>query len=208
MTSRPCSTRKWSPVEGSTRRHTYGQVGIRRSSERCALIAFTGFLLATTAVKALDLSGTEWDRAAATADIDPLMLYAVALTESGRASPGGGIAPWPWTLNVAGRAHFAETREAAATLLAEHPGKSVDVGLLQVNTHWHGHRIADIEALLDPAVNLEIGAAILEEAIESAPGDLSTGIGRYHSSRPEHAEPYARAVLSFYRFLLHDEAGP
>jgi hypothetical protein len=166
------------------------------------------FLLSTTVSKALDLTGTEWDRAAATAGLDPLMLYAIALTESGRASTGGRIAPWPWTLNIEGRAHFAETREAAATLLAEHPGRSVDVGLLQVNTLWHGHRIAEVESLLDPAVNLEIGAAILEEALGAAPGDLSAGIGRYHSSRPEHAQPYARTVLSFYRFLLHDENAP
>ena len=171
-------------------------------------MAVAAFLLTTTASKAVDLTGTDWDRVASTAGLDPLMLYAVALTESGRASTEGRIAPWPWTLNIDGRAHFAETREAAATLLAKHRGKSVDIGLLQVNTRWHGHRITDVAALLDPAVNLEIGAAILEEALGSAPGDLSAGIGRYHSSRSEHARPYARTVLSFYRFLLHDENAP
>jgi hypothetical protein len=136
------------------------------------------------------------------------MLYAIALTESGRASTEGRIAPWPWTLNIDGRAHFAETREAAAALLAANHGKSIDIGLLQVNTRWHGHRIAEVESLLDPTVNLEIGVTILEEALGAAPGDLSAGIGRYHSSRPEHARPYARTVLSFYRFLLHDENAP
>ena len=60
-----------------------------------------------------------------------------------------------------------------------------------------------------PLVNLQIGAAILKEALGYAPGDLSAGIGRYHSKPPpEHAQPYARTVLSFYRFLLHDENAP
>ena len=208
MTSRPCTKKMRSSAAGSPQRHTRGGHGGCRNATRCALSAVAAFLLTTTVSKALDLTGTAWDRAAATAGLDPLMLYAVALTESGRASEEGHIAPWPWTLNIEGIAHFAETREAAATLLAEHPGKSVDVGLLQVNTYWHGHRIADVEALLDPATNLEIGTAILEEVLGSAPGDLSAGVGRYHSSRPEHARPYARTVLSFYRFLLHDENAP
>ena len=77
-----------------------------------------------------------------------------------------------------------------------------------MNTRWHGHRITDVEALLDPAVNLEIGAAILEEALGSAPGDLSAGLAAITAAAPNHAEPYARTVLSFYRFLLHDENAP
>ena len=45
-------------------------------------------------------------------------------------------------------------------LLAIHRGKSIDVGLLQVNTRWHGHRVDRLESLLDPKINLGVGAAI------------------------------------------------
>jgi soluble lytic murein transglycosylase-like protein len=169
------------------------------------MAAFVALSSTTVASEPPDLIGTHWELAAKQAGVDPLMLYAVALTESGRTTGEGRITPWPWTLNVEGRAYFAETKKEAAALLASNRGRSVDVGLLQVNTRWHGHRVDDVEALLEPAINLEIGAAILEEALATAPGDLTTGIGRYHSVRLEHARPYARTVLSFYRFLLHHE---
>lgn len=159
----------------------------------------------TTSAKALDLSDTYWEKAAHAAGLDPLLLYALALTESGHPAGTGQIKPWPWTLNVEGRAHFAKSRKEAAALLAAHHGKSVDIGLLQVNIRWHGHRVDTLDALLDPTINLDVGAAILKEALASAPGDLTAGIGRYHSARPQLARSYARTVLSLYRHLLHNE---
>ena len=178
---------------------------VTRKRTGCVMAAFVALSSTTVASEPPDLIGTHWELAAEQAGVDPLMLYAIALTESGRTTGGGRITPWPWTLNVEGHAHFADTKHEAAALLAANHGRSVDVGLLQVNTHWHGHRIHDVEALLEPAINLKIGATILQEALASAPGDLTAGIGRYHSGRPEHALPYARTVLSFYRFLLHKE---
>jgi len=133
------------------------------------------------------------------------MLYAIALTESGRPAEQGQIEPWPWALNIDGDPIFAASREEAARLLAAHSDKTVDVGLLQVNTRWHGHRVDRLEALLDPGTNLTVGAAILKEALASTPGDLTAGIGRYHSARPERAKSYARTVLALYRHLLHQQ---
>ncbi|HXK57435.1 MAG TPA: lytic transglycosylase domain-containing protein, partial [Gammaproteobacteria bacterium] len=39
------------------------------------------------------------------------VLYAIALTESGKQiKPAGGHRPWPWTLNLAGRGYFFDSR--------------------------------------------------------------------------------------------------
>jgi soluble lytic murein transglycosylase-like protein len=154
---------------------------------------------------AFDLAGTAWAKIGREEGIDPLMLYAVALTESGRPVKEGQIEPWPWALNVGGDPIFAASREEAAMLLAIHGNKSVDVGLLQVNIRWHGYRVDRLESLLDPKTNLGVGAAILKEALASAPGDLTVGIGRYHSARPKQAKAYARTVLALYRHLLHQQ---
>lgn len=178
---------------------------MRGSKARRALAALWLLLLTSHSTLALDLEGTLWDRAARSQNVDPLMLYAIALTESGRPEGHGQIKPWPWALNVEGRAVFAASREEAAELLVTYRNMSVDIGLLQVNTRWHGHRVDTIEALLDPETNLTVGAAILQEALSAAPGDLTGGIGRYHSARPERAKAYARTVLSLYRHLLHNE---
>ena len=118
---------------------------------------------------AFDLTGTAWAEAAAPHRLDPALLYAIALMESGRPREGG-LAPWPWTLWLPGQGGvFLETREQALSTLRAHSDAAVDVGLMQVNLRWHGHRIASPEALLEPERNLEIAAGILSEA-------LATGI--------------------------------
>ncbi len=155
---------------------------------------------------ALEPLGAPWTEAAQKAGLDdPRMLQAIAFAESGRTNDHGLIEPWPWALNIEGQAFFPTSQEEAMTLLSAHQDRSVDVGLLQINIRWHGHRFDDPNSLLDPVINLEIGAAILKEALASAPGDLTAGIGRYHSSDPERARSYARTVLAFYRYLIHGD---
>jgi hypothetical protein len=155
---------------------------------------------------ALEAHGAPWTEAAQKAGLDdPRMLQAIAFAESGRTDDHGLIEPWPWALNIDGRAFFPTSQEEALALLSAHQDRSVDVGLLQINIRWHDHRFDDPKSLLDPVINLEIGAAILKEALASAPGDLTAGIGRYHSSDPERARPYARTVLAFYRYLIHGD---
>ena len=150
---------------------------------------------------ALDLRDTAWAEVADPYDLDPGLLYAIALMESGRPREGG-LAPWPWTLWLPGRGGvFLETREQALSTLRAHSAGSVDVGLMQVNLRWHGHRIASPEALLEPERNLEIAAGILSEALATAPGDLELGIGRYHSPDEARARDYGRTVLTIWRGL-------
>jgi hypothetical protein len=166
-----------------------------------------GFLLAiSSSAIALEADRAAWTEATLKAGLDdPRMLQAIAFAESGRTGDHGRIEPWPWALNIEGQAFFPMSLDEAMALLSAHQDRSVDVGLLQINIRWHGHRVDDTRALLDPITNLEIGAAILKEALASAPGDLTAGIGRYHSSDPERARSYARTVLAFYRYLIHGD---
>ena len=167
-------------------------------------VAFSVIVPAWPAL-AVDLDGTVWESAArAEGDLDPLLLYAIALTESGQVDGEGRIKPWPWALNVEGKAFFAGTKEEAIALLETYRGRSVDVGLLQINTRWHGHRVQDLVSLLDPETNLTVGARILKEALDASPGDLTAGIGRYHSGRQDRARRYARIVVRIYQYLLHN----
>ena len=93
----------------------------------------------------------------------------------------------------------AEAVETARALVAE--GRNIDVGLMQVNLQWHGHR-ATPDALLDAGTNLDVAAAILAAAIASAPGDPELGIGRYHHWRSDDvARAYGRRVLAVVQAL-------
>lgn len=139
--------------------------------------------------------------AAQQAGVPSPVLYAVALQESG-ARLRGRLIPWPWTLNVAGRAERYATRaEACAGIrraLARTPVNRIDAGLGQVNLGYHAHRYAHPCDLLDPYRNLAIAAEILRE--QHTPGeDWLLAIGRYH--RPAGGAPAARYRRSVHRHL-------
>ena len=128
-----------------------------------------------------------------------VVLYCVSLVESRR-----GASPWPWTLNVRGRARYFPDRQH---LLAEfrsliHRGVLlIDVGPLQVDWRYHHDRFNGDPALaVDPWVNMNVGAQILIESLRRAGGDWKTAVGLYHSPGPSpgqkrRAETYRERVM-------------
>jgi hypothetical protein len=146
----------------------------------------------TSTIPAQEVPPPAYQLAARQAGVPSPVLYAIALQESG-ARLRNRLVPWPWTLNVAGRAERYATRaEACAGLrraLAQTPAKRIDAGLGQINLGHHAHRYRDACELLDPYRNLAIAAAILKE--QHVPGEnWLLAIGRYH--RPAGGEPADR----------------
>ena len=139
--------------------------------------------------------------AAQQAGVPSPVLYAVALQESG-ARLRGRLIPWPWTLNVAGRAERYATRAGACAgirqALAHVPANRIDAGHGQVNLGYHAQRYEHPCELLDPYRNLAIAAEILQE--QHTPGeDWLIAIGRYH--RPAGGAPAARYRRSVHQHL-------
>lgn len=135
--------------------------------------------------------------AARQAGVPSLVLYAIALQESGRRWQGRSV-PWPWTLNVAGEAKRFANRHTACTSLLHAmdttPDRKIDVGLGQINLGYHRHRVTHPCDLLDPYQNLAIAAAILVEQRAAAP-DWPAAIGRYH-------RPAGGALAARYQRLV------
>jgi len=135
--------------------------------------------------------------AAQQAGVPSLVLYAIALQESGRRWQGRSV-PWPWTLNVAGEAKRFANRHTACTSLLQAmdttPDRKIDVGLGQINLGYHRHRVTHPCDLLDPYQNLAIAAAILVEQRAAAP-DWPAAIGRYH-------RPAGGALAARYQRLV------
>lgn len=137
-----------------------------------------------TAPSATKLQNTLWWQVATRHQIDPYVLYAVALVESRKHGEQNHVTPWPWAINNAGKSFIPQSQQEAEVLLnkmLDEGRRNVDVGIMQVNLRWHGHRVAKPEHLLNPNTNLEIGARLLAEAIQSAPNNLALGVGRYYS---------------------------
>ena len=128
------------------------------------------------------------------------VLYAVALTESGKQVASKGVyRPWPWTLNVAGRGYYFDSRQAAWQALTgwlKDGKRSVDIGLMQVNWRYHKERLGTPWQALDPYHNLRVGAEILQECYTTRQ-DWWASVGCYHApSNPQRADQYRRRVLS------------
>lgn len=146
------------------------------------------------------LRNTLWGQVAEKHGIDPYILYAVALTESRKNDGQNHVIPSPWAINNAGNAFISGSQQEAEALLyqlMDQGKRNIDIGIMQVNLRWHGHRVAKPEQLLVPSTNLEIGASVLSEAIQSVPGNLAHGIGRYYSWKNELAAiQYGQKVIA------------
>jgi hypothetical protein len=175
--------------------------------------AFKASILATTlsiaamspTVSAQDFSlkGTQWETFAT---VDPNLLYAVAIAESQKYFAGGFIRPWPWAVNVDGKGHYFDTRSEAETFVDEliKSGKTnMDIGPLQVNTYWHGHRVGNPKDLFSLSTAVTVASNILQEAMNSSPKDPELGIGRYHTwSDESRAREYGKRVLKYWDAVL------
>jgi hypothetical protein len=124
----------------------------------------------------------------------PEILYSIAMNESRRHGR-----PWPWTLNVAGKAYYFEDRIGAwraAENLRRKKFDRFDIGVMQINWHYHGKLFSNVWEALDPEVNQRVAAVILAHHYFRS-GSLARAIGSYHSSKPERAHAYLR------RFVVH-----
>lgn len=150
------------------------------------------------------LEGTLWYDVAKAHNLEPELLYAVALVESGVARTKVSVSPWPFALRVKSYNYYGEdkakTKAVLADFITEH-GNNVDVGVGQINLHWHGHRVDKPEDLLDLETNLNVMADILSETAKSS-DDIELQVGRYHSWRNERARSYARKVLAIREKLV------
>lgn len=141
-------------------------------------------LLLVTVSRASEAIPPTYVRIAGHYGVPPAILYAVALAESGKGIPSlPARRPWPWTLNIAGQGSYYPTRRAAwraldASLAA---GESrVDIGLMQVNWHFHQQRLRNSWLALAPDHNLAVAAEILR-ACYARYGDWWMGVGCYHA---------------------------
>ena len=108
------------------------------------------------------------------------ILYAVALTESGRRYETSAL-PWPWALNIDGHSIYCQSKNEALLRIhqAVEQQKAIDIGLMQISWRWQQQRFTDAEQALIPLQNLKAGAAILREQFENTQ-DWWQAVGRYH----------------------------
>jgi hypothetical protein len=152
------------------------------------------------------LKGTVWEEASQkTCQVDPLLLYALALVES-KSYAGQQVSPNPFALNISDVGHHPSTKAEATILLNKglEQTRAIAVGAMQVSIRWNGSRVKHPTDLLDLRRNVFVGSQILCEMI-AGQDDLALAIGRYHTPNPalEHiARHYGYNVLKVWRRLI------
>lgn len=135
-----------------------------------------------------------WRQAGRRYHVDPLLLYAIALVETGHATGEDEVAPTPWIVRIDGHVITgSESHVCSAIRLAQVFGKPIqDVGVMQVYFPMHHTAVRNPLHLIEPRTNIMEGARILAQSLGSSQ-DTIIGIGHYHSYAPSKAYSYGRA---------------
>lgn len=128
------------------------------------------------------------------------LLHSIAKVESGRASGGGQITPWPWAINVEGQGYYYSTKEEAIRAVEKRQAqgvKNIDVGCMQINLHHHGHAFPNLAAAFDPVRNIEYAAKLLT-GLKQGAFSWAKAVGNYHSATPHLHKNYRNKVLALW----------
>lgn len=141
-------------------------------------------------------------RAADRHDVPRDVLIAITLVETGTRR-GGSYGAWPWTVNVAGKGFWFDTRGAAlmrAQKAIARGQTSFDVGCFQLNYRWHGEHFASVDQMFEPGPSGDYAAKFLK-SLHAETGDWIKAAGFYHSRTQVHATRYRGLVARAVRRL-------
>jgi len=116
------------------------------------------------------------------------LLKSIASVESGNK---------PYALNISGKTIFASSKEEAVKIVRLYQDEGVtniDLGLAQINLHWHGKHFSSISEMLEPKHNLEYAAKFLT-GLYKKHGSWNKAVRHYHSANPQYHIKYSRKVL-------------
>ena len=150
------------------------------------------FLLVFLSSQCWGFSADAFLRASVATGIPAELLLAISHVESGF---------HPHAINVSGRPFLPYSEHEALGLL-KRSGDNVDIGLMQVNWGYWGNKFGLSKSeLLDPQLNVLVGAKILEHCIRVG-GSPWVGVGLYHSPQNFRQREYVEKVWQSYRRVL------
>lgn len=126
------------------------------------------------------------------------MFYAVGLQETGTRS---GLQPF--AMNIEGRAVASATLADALRTFAAARARGaqlIDIGCMQINYRYHGDRFGSVEAMFDPARNVDYAAKFLRD-LKSREGSWTLAVARYNAG-PNNNPAQRRYVCGVIRNMV------
>lgn len=137
------------------------------------------------------------------------LLQAISLVETGRYKKGETVA-WPWTVNVAGKGHYFDTRAEAETFVSSKKKTgvaSIDIGCFQINTKWHGNAFDTPLSMFEPSDGAAYAATFLSR-LHRELGDWNAAVKSYHSRNVSKGAAYGRKITAALETLGHAAPRP
>lgn len=97
-------------------------------------------------------------------------------------------------LNIEGKSFFPKSDYEAEQIIKKHKGKSLDVGLMQVNSFWFKKLGVSPAYGLSECFNINFGTWILAYEIKRSGLNLEA-IGKYHSPDRIKGDKYSSMIL-------------
>ena len=119
------------------------------------------------------------------------LLAAIAKVESGHRE---------YAINVGGRSIYADSLANALSIAKSKINSGVtniDLGMMQLNYHWHGNQFSSLGEMLTPENNISYAARLLRSLYEQH-GNWQKAIRHYHSANLEHSRKYSRKVAMIW----------
>ena len=122
------------------------------------------------------------------------ILYAIALTESGRFYKNEFI-PWAWSVNVKGNGKFFSNKSDLDKFINNQKENThnIDIGCMQINYFYHGKDFQNTKTMSHPEKNVEWAAKHIISLFEKNKNWDDT-IGKYHSFRKKRMKIYLKKV--------------
>ena len=153
------------------------------------------------------LANTIFEQAGKDHDVDPLLIYSIALNVSSRYIGDGLIQPSAYAIRSTKLTHHFDNQNSAKQALSQllQDTDWVDVGLMQISLHYHPQK--NPLNLLDPYQNLSAGAAVLKKRMDST-NDPILGVGLYFTSNKDEAIKHGQDTWGTYsrlRMLINEQ---
>jgi soluble lytic murein transglycosylase-like protein len=160
---------------------------------------------ATADVRAEDSRSCEREmaRAAQLHGIPLGILYAVGLTETGHRG-----ALHPYALGAEGRTVFAKDMKDAMTnfeSMRRRGVRLVDLGCMQINYYYHGEKFDSVQAMFNPAKNVDYAARFLKE-LKQRERSWTMAVARYNAG-PDNDPAQKRYVCHIVSHLVSSGFG-